>query len=108
MMIRCKAGVTQERALTPGGFYSVIGIEADDYRILNDQGKPYLYEAELFEVVDPREPVDWVSERGEDGERYAYPPALNRAGFFEDFFEGDPQAISEFWRVMNQRLSQVA
>jgi hypothetical protein len=94
--------------LTPGQPYVVLGIEADDYRILNDQGRPYLYAHELFTVVDAREPDDWVSELGEDNERYAYPPLLNGCGFFEDYFNGESEAVATFWRVMNRRLSEAA
>ena len=94
--------------LTPGQPYVVLGIEADDLRILNDQGRPYLYSREIFTVVDAREPEDWVTELGEDNERYAYPPPLNDAGFFEDYFDGKPEAVATFWRVMNRRLSAAA
>jgi len=94
--------------LTPGQPYVVLGIEADDLRILNDQGQPWLYPPELLTVVDAREPDDWVSELGEDHERYAYPPPLNNCGFFEDYFDGKPEAVATFWRVMNQRLSAAA
>lgn len=94
--------------LTPEQPYVVLGIEADDLRILNDQGRPYLYPAELFTIVDGREPDDWVSEIGEDNERYAYPPPLNDCGFFEDYFDGQPEAVATFWRVMNRRLSVAA
>jgi hypothetical protein len=88
--------------------YAVIGIEADDFRILNDQGRPYLYPARLFKVVDPRVPADWVTEFGEDGERYAYPPPFNRSGFFEDFFDGRAETVATFWHVVNQRLATTA
>ncbi len=91
--------------LTPDQPYVVIGIEANDLRILNDQGRPFLYPRELFEVIDPHEPSDWVSEFGADGERYAYPPSLNAAGFFEDFFDDQRQAVAAFWQVVNQRLA---
>lgn len=94
--------------LMPGQPYVVLGIEADDFRILNDQGRPYLYPRELFTVVDAREPEDWVSEFGEDSERYAYPPPLNHSGFFEDYFDGKPETVATFWRVMNRRLSTAA
>lgn len=91
--------------LTPGHPYVVIGIEADHYRVLNDHGRPYLYPCALFEIVDTREPGDWISEVGDEGERYAYPFPLNTAGFFEDFFDEDVQAVATFWRVVNQRLA---
>ena len=94
--------------LTPDQPYVVLGIEADDFRVLNDHGRPYLYPRALFSVEDSREPQDWISECGEDNERYAYPPPLNAVGFFEDFFDGVPETVSSFWRVMNQRLSTAA
>ena len=80
--------------MTPDQQYVVIGIEADDFRLLNDHGRPYLYPHNLFEVVDPREPVDWIIEIGENGEKYAYPQSLNNIGFFEDFFNGEEKASS--------------
>ena len=91
--------------LTPRQPYVVIGIEAGDLRILNDAGRPYLYPPRLFRVLDSREPEDWVTESGDDGERYAYPSALNGPGFFEDFFDDKPKAVGTFWRVLNQRLA---
>src|SRR5579864_3759814 len=93
--------------LTPGQPYVVIGIQADDYRILNDAGQPYLYPRGFFQVLDAREPGDWISGYGEDGERYAYPPPLNQPGFFEDSFDGKSRAVRTFWRVVNQRLAVV-
>jgi len=93
------------RDLKPGQPYVVIGIEADDYRLLNDRGRPFLYPKDCFEVVDAREPEDWVSEVGDEGERYAYPPPLNGVGFFEDYFDAKDEAVATFWRVVNQRLA---
>ncbi|MEX2524048.1 MAG: hypothetical protein WD750_03755 [Gammaproteobacteria bacterium] len=94
--------------LSEGQPYFVIGIEADDYRILNDAGKPYLYPADLFDIVDSTEPEDWITEYGDDGERYSYPQPLNSIGFFEDFFDQKPEQISIFWHVVNQRLTDAA
>jgi hypothetical protein len=108
MIVELRASDSRYPDLTPGQPYMVLGIEADDLRILNDQGKPYLYPPEIFNVVDAREPEDWVSEVGEDNERYAYPPLLNDSGFFEDYFDGKPEAVATFWRVMNRRLSAAA
>jgi len=94
--------------LTPDQPYFVIGIEANDYRVLNDHGQPYLNSPDLFEVVDPHEPSIWVTEYGEDGERYSYPPELSEAGFFEDYFDGKDDALSTFWHTVNKRLSEAA
>ena len=85
--------------------YSVIGIEADDLRILNDEGKPYRYPQSLFLVIDASEPTDWITDFGDEGERYAYPAEMNAPGFFEDFFDAHSSAVTAFWRIINQRLS---
>ena len=94
--------------LTPGQFYVVIGIEADDLRLINDEGRPYLYPVAWFEILDDEEPEEWVTEYGDDGEKYAYPPELNEPGFFENFFETDPDAVRTFWRVINRKLAMQA
>jgi len=94
--------------LTPDQPYFVIGIEANDYRLLNDHGKPYLYPPDLFEIIDSREPASWITEYGDDGERYSYPPELKEAGFFEDYFDGKDDALSKFWKAVNKRLSDAA
>ncbi len=87
MIVKLKRKNTRYSDLALGQHYAVIGIEADDFRLLNDRGQPYLYPNQLFEIVDSSEPEDWVTELGEDGEWYAYPPPLNACGFFEDFFD---------------------
>ena len=105
MIVKLRQSSPDYPDLTPDQPYVVIGIEADDLRLLNDQGRPFLYPRELFEVEDSREPADWIFEIGDEGERYAYPPALNKVGFFEDFFDGDGEAIAIFWRIVNERLA---
>lgn len=91
--------------LSAGQRYVVIGLEADDFRLLNDQGRPYLYPKDLFEVEDATRPSDWVLVVGEDGETYAYPPALGGIGFFEDYFDGREEAVRVFWQAVNRSLA---
>ena len=105
MIVKLKKKNTNYPDLTSGQPYVVIGIEADDYRIINNHGRPYLYPHDIFEIEDTHEPRDWITEIGEDGERYAYPPSLDTTGFFEDFFDGDEKTVSQFWRVLNQHLA---
>jgi len=105
MIVKLRKKNARYRDLTPGQRYVVIGIEADELRILNDAGRPYLYPAKLFLMVDRDEPADWVTEFGEDSERYAYPSPLNEPGFFEAFFDNKAEAVGTFWRVVNQRLA---
>src|SRR5436190_8384745 len=105
MIVKLKKKNGRYRDLTFGQPYVVIGIEADDMRILNDAGRPFLYPADLFTMVDAHEPSDWVTEFGEDRERYSYPATLNKPGFFEDFFDEKRKAVVTFWRVVNHRLA---
>jgi len=108
MIVKLKSANPRYPDLSEGRQYFVLGIEANDYRILNDVGKPYLYAPELFDVIDPIEPGDWVTEFGEDSERYSYPALLNEAGFFEDFFDQKFEQTSVFWHVVNQKLAHAA
>ncbi|MCB1777367.1 MAG: hypothetical protein KDI50_08015 [Candidatus Competibacteraceae bacterium] len=108
MIIKLKSKNPNYPDLSEDQTYFVIGIEADDYRILNDSGRPYLYPPEIFVIIDPREPRDWITEIGADGERYAYPAPLNPVGFFEDFFDQKNEQTSIFWRTVNQRLADAA
>jgi hypothetical protein len=105
MIVKLKKKHARYQDLTFGQPYVVIGIEGDELRILNDAGCPFLYPPDLFSLVDSQEPVDWVTEFGDDGERYSYPPPLNKSGFFEDFFDQEAKAVAIFWRVVNQRLA---
>lgn len=106
MIVKLKRRSLKYRDLTPGQLYAVIGIEADDFRLINDLGQPYLYPPALFVVVDKARPTDWVESVGDEGERYAYPREFSRAGFFEDYHDGDAKARSQFWRRVNGRLAR--
>src|SRR5436309_4049030 len=105
MIVKLKKRNSGYRDLTSDQPYVVIGIEADDLRILNDAGRPFLYPVDLFTTVDAHEPNDWVTEFGEDRERYSYPPPLNKPGFFEDCFDEKAKAVATFWRIVNRRLA---
>ncbi len=105
MIVKLKKKSARYRDLTAGQMYAVIGIEADQLRLLNDSGRPFLYPPDLFSLIDSEEPVDWITELGDDGERYSYPAPLNKSGFFEDFFDQKAKAVTTFWRVVNQRLA---
>lgn len=106
MIVKLKKPNTRYRDLTSGQLYDVIGIEADELRIINNAGRPFLYPPDLFSLVDAREPTDWVTEFGDDGERYSYPPPLNKPGFFEYFFDQKAKAVATLWRVVNHRLTR--
>lgn len=83
--------------------YEVVGIEADYLRIVNDQGKPYLYPPSAFRVLDPAPGSDWITFHGDDGEEYSYPPELGESGFFEDYFDGKAKAVETFEQFTRSR-----
>ena len=95
-------------SLTVGRVYEVLGIEADNYRVLTDEDTPYdpndpvLYEPECFKIVDETEPDFWINETGDDGERYAYPERWGRAGFFEDYHDRDQAVRDQFWSDLHK------
>lgn len=94
MEVRLKDKYRPPWKLRHGAVYRVIGIEADYYRIIDEDGSPALYDPELFEIIEPSQPEDWVTSFGADGERYAYPPELDKPGLFEDYHDGDETAIA--------------
>ena len=108
MIVKLKEKSEKYSDLSTDQPYYVIGIEADDFRILNDSGKPYLYPRELFDVTEPKEPEEWITEYGDEGERYSYPKPMLESGFFEDFFDGKEKTVSMFRHIVNSRLSQHA
>jgi len=109
MRVKCRNNSFDgaRQSLTIGAEYAVLGIEAGDYRILDDSGRPYLFPADLFDVIDADRPSDWIVEQ-HDGVEYAYPPELNRPGFFEDLHDRDPDATRAFAMYLNKRLGSAA
>lgn len=97
----------RQHALTPYQCYEILGIEGHYFRILSDANSikrpndPVLFSQTCFSVVDASEPVFWVSQYGEEGERYAYPAEWHR--FFDRFHEGEADAVRVFWSVLKQR-----
>jgi hypothetical protein len=77
--------------VTPGEEYFVLGIDRDDFRVINDSGDPILYPKELFEVLDAAIPAGWrLSEDEEDrGYYYLDPIRTSEPGFWEDFHCSD-------------------
>ena len=106
MLVRFKGSQKKFPDLTRGNVYRVIGIEADDYRLMNDQGRPFLYPPRAFDLVDAKEPREWINFQAESGERYAYPPALGKPGFWEDYFDEKPAAVSRVRTYLHRLMSQ--
>lgn len=93
------------RSLTASKEYAVVGFDDAYYRVVDDRGEPILFPEALFEVTDPSVPDDWVRRECDDGSYYVDPPECARAGFYEDWFDGDPTTIGVFEAVL-KRLTE--
>ena len=88
--------------LKPSWIYTVIGIDNENFRIVNEIGEPVLYPKELFDVVDPVVPKTWVIKEFEDGDYYIDPPELSEAGFYEDYFDKKAGAVQIFQKFLSE------
>lgn len=80
--------------LDPDRAYTVIGLEAGCYRIVDAEGEPLLFPQGRFRVLDGSRPAFWSQGAGGD---VHYPEAWLRPGFFEDYFDGDEAIVAAFW-----------
>ena len=82
--------------LSPKCVYSVIGIDFDSYRVVNDDNEPVLYPKSMFDIVEADYPSTWIKSVFDDGEYYIEPPEFSEIGFFEDYFDGVKEAVSVY------------
>ena len=75
--------------------YLVFGVGNDDYRLWDRNGEPILYPKQFFEVTDPRIPEGWVFREYEDAEYHLEPQETGAAGFYEDYFGSDGDAVAQ-------------
>ncbi|MCP4105366.1 MAG: hypothetical protein GY749_07505 [Desulfobacteraceae bacterium] len=94
--------------LTVGKEYEVLGIEADSYRLLDDQNDPVLFDPYSFEISDPTEPDFWNCEIGEDGERYCYPREWLKKNIIESFHDKTEAARQRFWADLRKYYPDTA
>jgi len=90
--------------LSFGVEYVVVGFDDEYFRVIDDAREPILYPHHLFDVSDPYVPDDWVR-REEDGGYHVDPPECTAPGFYEDYFDGKPDAIVVFERVVDRLLN---
>lgn len=94
------------QGVTPLEDYFVIGVDWENFRVIDDGGEPILYPKALFEVLDPTLPPGWQFCEYADGEYYLEPVRTGRPGFFEDFFcsDGDRVAQADALQVLREVL----
>jgi len=88
--------------LTVGQTYIVLAIFASPQRpikfrcIGNDGKTPALFDARQFKTISTNIPSNWVATLDEQGILEIGPERWSNPGFWEDFFNGDLNAIRVF------------
>jgi hypothetical protein len=101
-------GLGDDAALLKGGWltlhreYDVLAILASpgrtiEFRVLADDGRtPILADSRLFAATAQPVPGSWVCTVSEDGVVELGPSAWLEEGFWERYFDGDPDAVECF------------
>jgi len=92
-------------SLTPDHIYLVVEIDDTYFRVVNDKLEPILYRKELFDIVDPDIPQNWVRCNFDDGGFSINPPNLGGIGFYEDYFDGINYAVQDFKAYLATKLT---
>ena len=83
-----------------GSVYHVLSIWIEPgltrLRLVGEEPTPALFEPDMFEVVSPIIPEVWVITSPKAGCLSLAPAAWNTPGYWEKFFDRDPQAIATF------------
>ena len=107
MKVRCTrlldwAGRPEESSvwLKVGGVYHVLGIWIElgqvRFRLVGEESTPALYQPEMFEILSGRIPRTWVASSPSPGCISLEPAAWSHAGFWEKYFDQDPEALATF------------
>jgi hypothetical protein len=109
MMVKAKTTVhdhlvdeSDNPSLTVNKAYHAISISYDCFRVIDDDGEPYLFSKKLFNIIDPHIPDHWIAEiDDEDGEViFVGPREFSKQGFFEDYFDGVKSVVEEYERCL--------
>jgi hypothetical protein len=71
-------------------------------RILDDDAKtPSVWPLGSFEITKANLPSNWAIEVSEDGSIRLSPPAWLKEGFWEEYFDGKADAVTEFRQALS-------
>jgi hypothetical protein len=118
MKVRCvrlldKSGREQTSSawLTVGRVYVVLSLyvasDGNSVQIMGDQGPgPGIYRLDQFELVDGSIPAIWVASKMPRGNGLSLEPAAwAPVGFWDKYFDGDPEARAVFQQVLAKLTS---
>jgi len=99
---RTNESIEKNSWLTVGKVYQVLSVFIVDggsieYRLMADDGEtPGMYKADQFKVVSDVLPPNWVINHEPDSFFEFAPKAWTKPGFWEDYFDGAPEAVELF------------
>jgi hypothetical protein len=107
MKVRCIklldwTGQPVERAswMKVGGVYTVLALWIEPghnrFRLVGEEWTPGLFDAEMFELVSGIVPSVWTISSPQPGCFSIEPEAWSRPGFWDAFFDREPEAIAVF------------
>jgi hypothetical protein len=110
MRIQLKLNSARKVSLTDNKKYFVFAIETDRegdtvYRVENDQKSLLPYSAALFDVVSAKVIPGWQSWRAnEESSPCWLPHEFAYLGYWEDFYNDEPEALARFNAVKQQMV----
>ncbi|MGW2872042.1 hypothetical protein [Kitasatospora sp. NPDC001225] len=123
MIVRCikiirpgtSTVVSEHPGVRIGEEYPVLEVFAARSRILfrlpdrsarrDEIDSPGLWDADMFEIVSDRMPTCWVTGL-EDGRLTLAPQEWQRPGFWEDYFDHVPGAVSDYDRLKARIIAE--
>jgi hypothetical protein len=87
--------------LTAGDEYLVLSLLIDpnghvQLRVIDNDGTPSVWPAEMFETTDERPSPNWLIRLGSDGLLEIAPGSWLEPGFWEDYFDDVAEARSDY------------
>ncbi len=88
-----------------GRVYHVLAFETELasswLRLVGEEPTPALFQPEMFEVVSSVIPSAWVVTSPKPGCLSLEPEPWSRPGFWESFFDAEPEAVARFEEYRN-------
>jgi hypothetical protein len=79
--------------------YTVLSIEYNMYRLIDDFGEPTLHDVDAFITTNNEIPEFWIAIHTEDVD-FDGPECLNVPGYFEDWHNSNPNTRMDFQRAL--------
>jgi len=76
------------------------------YRVEDDDGVVIPYPSKLFEITSNKLPSCWVSFDKNDGSYSILPSTWTRPYFWDDFYNDEPNALSDFRKAQENIYSE--